>query len=155
FWFSAVEGEVYGMSSFFTALVFWAILRWDADDSPRADRWIVFIAYMIGLSIGVHLLNLLTIPSIVFIIYFKKFKPTNRGLIIASVLAVGMLGVVQNGIIPGIVSAAANYELFFVNTIGLPFNAGTIIYFLLLVGMLVTGIRYTMRGGKKDFRYFA
>lgn len=154
FWFSAVEGEVYGMSSFFTALVFWAILRWDADDSPRADRWIVFIAYMMGLSIGVHLLNLLTIPSIVFIIYFKKYESSTRGLIITGLVAVLMLGIVQNGIIPGIVSAAANYELFFVNTIGLPFNSGTIIYFLLLIGFILTGIMYTTRGTKKFFNYF-
>lgn len=154
FWFSAVEGEVYAMSSFFTALVFWAILRWDADDSPRADRWIVFIAYMIGLSVGVHLLNLLTIPSIVFIIYFKKFEPSPRGLFITAIIAVLMLGVVQNGIIPGIVSAAANYELFFVNSIGLPFNAGTIIYFLLLIGFIVAGIRYTIRGTKQLFNMF-
>lgn len=174
FWFSAVEGEVYGMSSFFTALVFWAILRWDADDSARSDRWIVLIAYMIGLSIGVHLLNLLTIPSIVFIIYFKKYhewfrqnpaKPfwtsgvfgifgRNRGLIFASLSAVGLLGVVQNGIIPGVVSAAANYELFFVNSIGLPFNAGTIIYFALLIGLIVTGMRYTLKGGKKLLKQF-
>jgi hypothetical protein len=154
FWFSAVEGEVYGMSSFFTALVFWAILRWDADDSPRADRWIVFIAYMMGLSIGVHLLNLLTIPSIVFIIYFKKYQPTTRGLIITGLVSVLMLGVVQNGIIPGIVSAAANYELFFVNTIGLPFNAGTIIYFALLIALVYTGLKYTLTGNQKFFRYF-
>lgn len=154
FWFSAVEGEVYAMSSFFTALVFWAILRWDADDSRYADRWIVFIAYMMGLSIGVHLLNLLAIPAIVFIIYFKKYIPTNRGLIIAGLVSLGLLGVVQNGIIPGIVSAAANYELFFVNSVGLPFNFGTIIYFMLLTGMIVTGIMYTTRGSKQYFTYF-
>lgn len=155
FWFSAVEGEVYAMSSFFTALVFWAILRWDADDSPRADRWIVFIAYMMGLSVGVHLLNLLAIPAIVFIIYFKKYQPTNRGLIIAGLVSVGLLGVVQNGIIPGIVSAAANYELLFINTVGLPFNSGTIIYFMLLIGMIITGIMYSTRGTKQFFNYFA
>lgn len=155
FWFSAVEGEVYAMSSFFTALVFWAILKWDADDSPRADKWIIFIAYMMGLSVGVHLLNLLTIPSIVFIIYFKKYKePTRKGLIIAMLCAVGLLGVIQNGIIPGIVSAAANFELFFVNTIGLPFNTGTIIYFLLLIGMITSGLMYTSKGGKKLYQIF-
>ncbi len=155
FWFSAVEGEVYAMSSFFTALVFWAILKWDADDSPRADRWIVFIAYMMGLSVGVHLLNLLAIPSIVFIVYFKKFKnPDRKGLIIAFLVAVGLLGIVQNGIIPGIVSAAANFELFFVNTVGLPFNGGTIIYFMLLIGMLVTGLMYTTKGTQQLYKAF-
>lgn len=155
FWFSAVEGEVYAMSSFFTALVFWAILKWDADDSPTADRWIIFIAYMMGLSVGVHLLNLLAIPSIVFIVYFKKFKePNRRGLIIALLVAVGLLGVVQNGIIPGIVSAAANFELFFVNSIGLPFNGGTIIYFLLLIGMIVSGLMYTRSGEQQMYKIF-
>ncbi len=148
FWFSAVEGEVYAMSSFFTGLVFWAILKWDADDSAKADKWIVFIAYMMGLSIGVHLLNLLAIPAIVMIVYFKRYTVTTRGLILAGLAAVGLLGIVQNGIIPGIVSAAANYELFFVNSIGLPPNFGTIIYFALLIGMIVTGMMYTTRGGQ-------
>lgn len=154
FWFSAVEGEVYAMSSFFTALVFWAILRWDADDSDKADKWIVFIAYMMGLSIGVHLLNLLAIPAIVMIIYFKKYEATRRGLILAGLAALGLLGVVQNGIIPGIVNAAANYELFFVNTIGLPPNGGTIIFFVLLVGMIVTGMQYTSKGGETLYKRF-
>jgi len=154
FWFSAVEGEVYAMSSFFTALVFWAILKWDADDSGKADKWIVFIAYMMGLSIGVHLLNLLVIPAIVMIVYFKRYSPTRKGMIFAGLAAIGLLGVVQNGIIPGIVSAAGNYELFFVNTIGLPPNGGTIIYFLLLVGTIVTGLMYTTRGGENLFRRF-
>jgi MFS family permease len=154
FWFSAVEGEVYAMSSFFTALVFWAILKWDADDSGKADKWIVFIAYMMGLSIGVHLLNLLAIPAIVMIVYFKRYQVTRRGLITAGLMALFVLGAVQNGIIPGIVSAAANYELFFVNTIGLPTNFGTIIYFALLIGLIVTGLMYTTRGGESAFMRF-
>lgn len=154
FWFSAVEGEVYAMSSFFTALVFWAILKWDADDSAKSDKWIVFIAYMMGLSIGVHLLNLLAIPAIVMIVYFKKYEPTRRGLIYAGLAALGLLGIVQNGIIPGIVNAAANYELFFVNTLGLPPNGGTIVYVLLLVGMIVTGLMYTSRGGEAYYKRF-
>jgi hypothetical protein len=154
FWFSAVEGEVYAMSSFFTALVFWAILKWDADDSGKADKWIVFIAYMMGLSIGVHLLNLLAIPAIVMIVYFKRYNVTRKGLILAGIAALGLLVGIQNGIIPGIVSSAANYELFFVNTIGLPPNFGTIIYFGLLVGMIVTGLMYTSRGGQNLFTRF-
>lgn len=154
FWFSAVEGEVYAMSSFFTALVFWAILKWDADDTAKADKWLVFIAYTMGLSIGVHLLNLLAIPAIVFIVYFKRYKPTRKGLIYAGLAAVGLLGVVQNGIIPGIVNAAANYELFFVNTVGLPPNGGTILFFLLLVGTIVTGLMYTSRGGETLYKRF-
>lgn len=154
FWFSAVEGEVYAMSSFFTALVLWAIMKWDADDSGKADKWIVFIAYMMGLSIGVHLLNLLAIPAIVMIVYFKKNTVNTRGLIVAGLMSLFLLVVVQNGIIPGIVSAAANYELFFVNTIGLPPNFGTILYFLLLTGMIVTGLMYTSRGGESLYKRF-
>ena len=142
------------MSSFFTALVFWAILKWDADDTAKADKWIVFIAYMMGLSVGVHLLNLLAIPAIVMIVYFKRYTPTRKGLIIAGLVALGLLGVIQNGIIPGIVNAAANYELFFVNSIGLPPNGGTIIYFLLLVGMIVTGLMYTSKGGDQLYKRF-
>jgi MFS family permease len=154
FWFSAVEGEVYAMSSFFTAVVFWAILRWDADESQRADRWLVFIAYMVGLSIGVHLLNLLAIPAIVFVVYFKHYKPSTKGVLITGVVSVILLGAIQNGIIPGIVSGIANYELFFVNTIGLPFNSGTIIFMLLLIGFVVSGIYYTVSGSVQVRKIF-
>ncbi|MFN8713440.1 MAG: MFS transporter [Bacteroidota bacterium] len=154
FWFSAVEGEVYAMSSFFTAVVFWAILRWDADDSERADRWLVFIAYMVGLSIGVHLLNLLAIPAIVFVIYFKRFKPSKYGLLITGFISVLLLGVIQNGIIPGIVSGIANYELFFVNAIGLPFNSGAVLFLLLLFGFIITGIYFTTTGSEKMRKLF-
>ncbi len=145
FWFSAVEGEVYAMSSFFTAIVFWAILKWEREaDNPHADRWIILIAYLIGLSIGVHLLNLLAIPAIVFIYYFKKYDTvTRRGLIITSAIAIVILGGIQGGIIPMIVKLAAKIEVFAVNTIGLPFNSGTIIYGLLLIGGIVFGLRYT------------
>ncbi|MCU0433690.1 MAG: DUF2723 domain-containing protein [Bacteroidia bacterium] len=154
FWFSAVEGEVYAMSSFFTAVVFWAILRWDADDSERADRWIVFIAYMVGLSIGVHLLNLLAIPAIVFVVYFKRFKPSTLGVLITGVVSVILLGVIQNGIIPGIVSGIANYELFFVNSLGMPFNSGTVVFMLLLIGFIVSGIYFTVTGSEKIRKLF-
>ncbi|MCE9539383.1 MAG: DUF2723 domain-containing protein, partial [Bacteroidetes bacterium] len=145
FWFSAVEGEVYAMSSFFTAIVFWAILKWEREaDNPHADRWIILIAYLIGLSIGVHLLNLLAIPAIVFIYYFKKSETvTRKGLIITSALAVLILGGIQGGIIPMIVKLAAKIELFAVNTLGMPFNSGTIIYAVLLIGGIVFGLRYT------------
>lgn len=149
FWFSAVEGEVYGMSAFFTAIVFWAILRWDADDSPRSDRWLVFIAYLMGLSIGVHLLNLLAIPAIVFIIYFKKFKPSFQGVMITGVLSILLLGAIQNGIIPGVVNATANTELMFVNGFGAPFSTGTIVFFVLLTAMLVLGLMYANKGNAK------
>ena len=131
FWFSAVEGEVYAMSSFFTAIVFWAILKWEeVADEPHSLRWIILIAFLMGLSIGVHLLNLLAIPAIVFVYYFKRYKITRNGFILTSIISVLTLGIVQAGIIPGIVSWAAKFELFFVNSLGLPFNSGTIFYFL-------------------------
>ncbi|PKO97914.1 MAG: DUF2723 domain-containing protein, partial [Bacteroidetes bacterium HGW-Bacteroidetes-9] len=141
FWFSAVEGEVYAMSSFFTAFVFWAMLKWeDAADEPHSIRWIVLIAFMIGLSIGVHLLNLLAIPAITLIYYFKKYKPTTKGVIAALLLSVVMLGLIMSFIIPWIVRLAGLFELFFVNTLGFPFNIGTVIYFILLISGIVWGL---------------
>lgn len=150
FWFSAVEGEVYAMSSFFTAIVFWAILRWErVADEPGSDRWLILIAYLMGLSIGVHLLNLLAIPAIVFIYYFRKYKPTTKGIVIAGILSIVILGAVQSVIIPKVVWLAAQFELFFVNTLGLPFNSGTIFYFAALIFGIVWGIRYTIRHNKQ------
>lgn len=149
FWFSAVEGEVYAMSSFFTAIVFWAILKWDElADEPHSLRWIILIAYLVGLSIGVHLLNLLAIPAIVFVYYFRRYEFTRKGFIITAFIAVFTLGIVQAGIIPGIVKWAANFELFFVNFLGLPFNSGTIFYFLILIGLSVWGLWYTHKHNK-------
>src|ERR1043165_8833002 len=142
FWFSAVEGEVYALSSFFTALVFWAILKWEreAEENAHADRWIILIAYLIGLSIGVHLLNLLAIPAVVFIYYFKKNqKVTRNSLIITGIISIVILGGIQAGVIPLIVKLAAKFELFFVNTVGLPFNSGTIISAIVLIGGIVWG----------------
>ncbi|MBN8701580.1 MAG: DUF2723 domain-containing protein [Bacteroidetes bacterium] len=152
FWFSAVEGEVYAMSSMFTAAVFWAMLKWERiANEPGADRWIVLIVYLIGMSIGVHLLNLLAVPALVFIYYFKKYEVTRKGFIYTFIISVLLLGGIQNVIIPGVVSLAANYELFFINTIGLPFNSGTIIYFILLVSILVVGVRYSHHPSSKLF----
>ena len=149
FWFSAVEGEVYASSSFFTAIVFWAILKWESvADEEHSERWIVLIAYLMGLSIGVHLLNLLAIPAITYVYYYKKFKPSTKGFFITGILSILILGIVQNGIIPGIVSLSAKMELFFVNTIGLPFNSGTIFYFVLLLGGIIWGLNYTSRKNK-------
>lgn len=147
FWFSAVEGEVYAMSSLFTAAVFWAILKWEqlVDKDSSADRWLILIAYLVGLSVGVHLLNLLALPAIVFIYYFKKYEVTKKGLIITFVLSVLLLGGVQSVIIPGIVSLAANFELLFVNSWGLPFNSGTIFYFLLLLSIIVLGLLFAKK----------
>jgi hypothetical protein len=149
FWFSAVEGEVYAMSSFFTAIVFWAILKWEeVADEPHSLRWIILIAFLMGLSIGVHLLNLLAIPAIVFVYYFKRYKITRNGFILASVISVLTLGIVQAGIIPGIVSWAAKFELFFVNSLGLPFNSGTIFYFILVLSASIWGLWYTTKTNK-------
>ncbi|MEQ1733937.1 MAG: DUF2723 domain-containing protein [Bacteroidia bacterium] len=146
FWFSAVEGEVYAMSSFFTALVVWAIFKWDSvADEPHANRWLVFIAYTIGLSIGVHLLNLLAIPAICFIYYFRKYPITRNGLIKTGILSLVILVIVQYAIIPGIVKLSGTFELFFINTIGLPRNSGIIIYILALVSAIVFGLRYSQQ----------
>jgi len=145
-WFSAEEGEVYALSSLFTAAVFWAMLKWEnVADEPHSDRWLVFIAFLIGLSIGVHLLNLLTIPALVFIWYFRKKPITITGLLITLVVAVGMLGTVQSVLIPGIVKLAGKTELYFVNHLGMAFNSGTIFYFVMLIVFIVAGLMISHR----------
>lgn len=152
FWFSAVEAEVYAMSSLFTAIVFWGILRWEqVADKPGSDRWLVFIAYMMGLSIGVHLLNLLAIPAIAFVYYFKKYQPNIKGIIVTALVSVIILGFVQKGVIPGIVEMAGNFELIFVNSFGLPFNTGVFIHALLLLGTLVYS--FFLTHDKEDKKY--
>lgn len=149
FWFSAVEGEVYAMSSFFTALVFWAILKWDeAADEPHASRWLIFIAYLIGLSIGVHLLNLLAIPAIAFVFYFKKYNPTKKGIVLTLFSSILLLGFIMSGLIPWVVRFAGYFELLFINVFRLPFNSGTVIYFLVLIGGLYWAITFTRKKQK-------
>ena len=149
FWFSAVEGEVYAMSSLFTAVTFWCIMKWEQEaDKPHASRWLVLIGYLIGLSVGVHLLSLLTIPAMGMIYYFKKYEYTKAGAIKAFVSSMIILGLVQGVIIPGAVSLISKFELFFVNTIGLPFNSGTIIYFLAIIGAITFGLIYTKKHNK-------
>lgn len=149
FWFSAVEAEVYATSSLFTAIVFWAILKWENEaDKQKSQRWIVLIAYLIGLSIGVHLLNLLAIPAIVFVYYFKKFKPTFQGLVQATFLSLIILAAVMYAIIPGVVYLASRFELLFVNSIGLPFNSGIFFFIIFIVFLIVAGVRYTHRKKK-------
>ncbi|MHC1775191.1 MAG: DUF2723 domain-containing protein [Lentimicrobium sp.] len=149
FWFSAVEGEVYAMSSFFTAIVFWAILKWEEQsDQKHSIRWIVFIAYLVGLSIGVHLLNLLAIPAIAFVYYYKKYKPGTKGILITGSISVFLLVFIMYVIIPWVVDLSAKFELFFVNKLGLPFNSGTVFYFMIIIGLLVFGIHYTRKKGK-------
>lgn len=202
FWFSAVEGEVYAMSSFFTALVFWCILKWDEEyDAPKENvnpnRWLVLIFYLVGLSIGVHLLNLLTLPAIVLVVYFKlspkasvwgivqtlaiisfiasfffsplvmcliwlfvtapclvmSFKKNTSsslaewGVFLSLIGSFILLALILYGIIPGIVNLAGKFEIFFINSIGLPFNSGTIIFFLLLIGLISWGLYYSIKKG--------
>ncbi len=151
FWFSAVEGEVYAFSSAFTAIVFWLILKWeDHADEPHSDRWLVLIAYMTGLSIGVHLLNLLCIPAIVLVYYYKRFPNADlKGSLIALVLSFVIVFAVLYGVVPGIVTVGGWFELFFVNTLGLPFNTGEIIYIILLIATVIWAIYETYQAKDK------
>ncbi len=144
FWFSAVEGEVYALSSLFTAVVFWAIIKWESEaESSHNLKWLVLIAYLMGLSIGVHLLNLLAIPAIVFVYYFKKFTPSLKGIIYAFGLSIFILAAIQYGIIPGAVIIASKFELLFTNSFGMPFNTGFLIYLAILVGLIIFGLYKT------------
>ncbi|MDP4207305.1 MAG: DUF2723 domain-containing protein [Bacteroidota bacterium] len=146
FWFSAVEGEVYGTSSLFTAVVFWAILKWEeAADESHANRWIIHIAYLMGLSIGVHLLNLLTIPALILVIYFRKFRPTIWGFMLAVLVSFVILAAVQYGIIQGTLKLAAIIELWFVNRLGFPFHSGIVCFALTLIVLLFGGIWLTLK----------
>ncbi len=143
-WFSSEEGEVYALSSLFTAVVFWSMLKWEnVADEPHGDRWLVFIAYMIGLSIGVHLLNLLTIPALVFIYYFRKKTFSWIGVAITGVVAIILLGFVQDLVIPGIVSLVGKTELYFVNSLGFGFNSGTIFCFASIILVLAGGLFFS------------
>ncbi len=149
FWFSAVEAEVYSTSSLFTAVVFWSILKWEnIADQPGANRWIILIAYLMGLSIGVHLLNLLTIPAIIMVYFFRKYTISLRGVIAAMAVSVGILGVINYMLIPGLTAIAGKFELAFVNGMGLPFNSGVLVYVALLFGAIIFGIYYTHAKGK-------
>ena len=152
FWFSAVEGEVYAFSSAFTAVVFWLILKWeDHADEPHSDRWLVLIAYMTGLSIGVHLLNLLCIPAIVLVYYYKKVPHANlKGSILALFLSFLVVVAVLYGVVPGIITVGGWFELFFVNTLGCPFNTGEIVYIICLVASVIWGIYETCHASEKN-----
>ena len=145
FWFSAVEAEVYGMSSFFTAIVIWAVFKWERIEDPAAEnRWLIFIAYLVGLSIGVHLLNLVTIPGLALVYYYKKYnKVTLLGGILAFMAGGVILVIINSGIIPGLPSVAGKFEIFFVNSLGMPFASGVIFFIILFLGSLVYGIRYS------------
>ena len=154
FWFSAVEGEVYAYSSAFTAVVFWLILKWeDQADQPHAARWLVLIMYMTGLSIGVHLLNLLCLPAIVLVYYYRKFpiddpKRDLKGSLLALFISVVILAAVLYGVVPGIVQVGGWFELLFVNMLGCPFNTGEIVYIFLLIAVMIWAIYETQCPGK-------
>ena len=155
FWFSAVEAEVYAMSAFFTAFVVWGILKWEViEDDSAANRWLVFIAYIVGLSIGIHMLNLVTIPALALIYYFKKYKPSQWGIIAALGVSGGLVLFINDIIVPGLPSLAGNFELFFVNNLGLPFGSGVIFFCLLLIGGLTYGIRYSQQNNKPVLNTF-
>jgi hypothetical protein len=150
FWFSAVEAEVYAMSSFFTALVVWAAFKWELiEDEGAANRWLILIAYIVGLSIGVHLLNLVTVPALALIYYFKKnANPTYKGGFIALFAGFVILGIINSLIIPGIPSMAFQFELLFTNVLGMPYGVGVGVFLIVLIGSIFWGIRYSIQKGK-------
>ena len=154
FWFSAVEGEVYAYSSAFTAIVFWLILKWeDHADEPHSDRWLVLIFYMTGLSIGVHLLNLLCLPAIVLVYCYRRFPNVEaKGSLVALMISFALVAAVLYGVVPGIVTVGGWFELLFVNGLGLPFNTGLIIYIVLLVAAVLWAIyeSYVDRNKKRE-----
>ena len=161
FWFSAVEGEVYAMSSLFTAVIFWAILKWDEEmreiqngqlqpEHFSPDRWILLIMFMLGLAIGVHLLGILVVPAIAFVMYFRVAKKVDlKGIILVGILSIVVLGFIQKGVISGSIAMASAFEISFVNSIGLPFYSGTIIFFVLIVVGCVILIRYARKKGNR------
>ncbi len=148
FWFSAVEGIVWGVSPLFIAMAFWAILKWENEaDQPHADRWIILIAYLVGLSIGVHLLSLLSIPAIVMLYYFRRYSVTTKGMILAFLLACVLTEVVQVLVIQDTVKLIGWFDVLFVNDFGLPFNSGSWTCIILLVALIVIGLRWAKRKG--------
>lgn len=163
FWYSAVEGEVYALSSLFTALVFWLILKWEHADEratnemerAKSDRWIIFLFFMMGLSIGVHLLNLLTIPAVVMIYYYRRYKATNRGALIAFLVGCAITGIVQVAVIQYSMKAAGLFDVFFVNKFGLPFFSGFAIYFVVLAALIVWGLRFKNNVSKTSLLIWA
>ena len=154
FWFSAVEGEVYAYSSAFTAIVFWLILKWeDHADEPHSDRWLVLIMYMTGLSIGVHLLNLLCLPAIVLVWYYKRFPNANaKGSLVALLVSFALVAAVLYGVVPGIITVGGWFELFFVNTLGMSFNTGLYVYILLLAAAVIWAIWETQHATDSNWK---
>ncbi len=165
FWFSAVEGEVYAMASLFTAIIFWAILKWDEEMAlvqngqlsitANPNRWILLILFLLGLAIGVHLLGILVVPAIGYMIYFRVKPIVNiGGVLLTGLISIFALGFIQEGIIPGSVSLASSFEVAFVNSLGLPFFTGTVFFFLLLIGACIVGVYFAQKS-KKTILYNA
>ena len=154
FWFSAVEGELYAVSSLITGLVFWLMLKWEEEaDREDSGRWIILIAYIMGLGLGVHRLNLLALPVLVFVYYFRKYEITLKGIIKTLILTIFLLWIMVFVLVPGIPEVAGWFELFFVNALGLPYNSGLIIFLVVLFGGLAFAIRYSLKSGKKILNY--
>ncbi len=153
FWFSAVEGEVYATSAFFTAVVFWSILRWEQDSSKWADRWLLLIFFLLGLSVGVHLLNLLALPAVALIWYFKKYETSVKGIITTLIISSILMAIIIFGLIPGVVAFTAHTDRLFVNSFGLPVYTGALVFIFLLIGGTIYGIHY-FRKKEKVFGHF-
>ncbi len=147
FWFSAVEGEVYAFSSFFTAIVFWAITKWYDEDvsDPKSRRWILLIALFEGMSIGVHLLNLLTLPAIAFVMYYRLYKPKFWGFVITTIISLLAIAIIMWGIIPGVAIVASKFELLFTNTFGAPFNTGLVVWVIMTIVCLILSIYFSQK----------
>ncbi len=154
FWFSAVEGELYALSSLVTGLVFWGMLKWEEEaDKPYSGRWIILIAYVMGLGLGIHRLNLLVLPVLVFVFYFRKFEVTTKGVIKALAVAMVMLWLIVFVLMPGVPKVAGWFELLFVNVLGLPYNSGLLFFLIIFAALLVFGIRYSLRRGRVILNY--
>jgi hypothetical protein len=154
FWFSAVEGELYALSSLVTGLVFWGMLKWEEEaDKPYSGRWIILIAYIMGLGLGIHRLNLLVLPVLVFVFYFRKYEVTTKGIIKAFVIAIVILWLIVFILMPGVPKVAGWFELLFVNVFGLPYNSGLLFFLIVLGALLVFGIRYSLKSGRVILNY--
>jgi hypothetical protein len=154
FWFSAVEGELYALSSLVTGLVFWGMLKWEEEaDKPYSGRWIILIAYIMGLGLGIHRLNLLVLPVLVFVFYFKKYEVTTKGVIKTLLASIIMLYLMVFVLLPGVPKVAGWFELLLVNVIGMPYNSGLLFFIIVLIAALIFGIRYSLKNGRVVLNY--
>ncbi|MTI30708.1 protein O-mannosyl-transferase family, partial [Xanthovirga aplysinae] len=146
FWAESLEAETYSFSLFLTAIVFWAILRWELmEDQRKANKWLILIAYLLGIALGSRFMNLLAIPAMAFIFYFKNYKATTKGVVITLIIGAFLVLFIESGIITGLPGLAFGFEIFFINSLGLPFGSGVIFLILLVLGSLVAGIVYSIK----------